>query len=289
MPANRTFTRFWQAARVRRARHLVSPALWLRRITASRRGLPDFIIAGAQKAGTTSLFDYLSGHPQCAASLAKEVHYFDDNFSRGENWYRMHFPPVADGGPAPVRCFESSPYYMFDPRVPARMRELLPDARIIFLLRHPVSRAYSHYQHSVRRGREPLSFEAALEAEPARLAGEHERLLADENYRSHAHRNYSYLARGVYVDQLLRWEAHYPRRQMLMIQAERMFKDPRAAFVEVLAFLGLDAWLPPDFGAHNSGRYTTPMSAAARERLSRHFETHTERLFEYLGRRFDWR
>jgi hypothetical protein len=289
MRGNRTFTRFWQARHVRLARHLVSPALWLRRMTASRRPLPDFIIAGAQKAGTTSLFDYLSGHPQCAAPLTKEVHYFDDNFSRGENWYRMHFPPVTAGDAPAALCFESSPYYMFDPRVPARMQKLLPDAKIIFLLRNPVSRAYSHYQHSVRRGREPLSFEAALEAEPTRLADEHERLLAGADYRSDAHRNYSYMARGVYVDQLLRWEAHYLRRQMLVIQAERMFKNPREAFVEVLAFLGLDAWLPADFGARNSGSYTAPMSAAARERLARFFEPHNERLFEHLGRRFDWR
>jgi hypothetical protein len=288
MRPNGAFTRFWQARHVRRARHLASPGLWIRRLTAGRRSLPDFVIAGAQKAGTTSLFDYLSGHPDCAASLAKEVHYFDDHFALGENWYRMHFPPAA-GDEHARQCFESSPYYMFDPRVPGRMRELLPQTKIIFLLRNPVSRAYSHFQHSVRRGREPLTFEAALEAEPARLAGEEERLLAETDYRSEAHRNYSYAARGVYVDQLRRFEAHYPRKQMLVVQAERMFKSPRDVFAEVLAFLGLGGWEPASFGAHNSGRYTQPMSQTARTRLAGYFEPHNERLFEYLGARFDWR
>jgi Sulfotransferase domain len=294
MRQNRLFTRFWHAHAARRARHLASPRLWYRRVTASRRRLPEFVIAGAQKAGTTSLFGYLSGHPRCAASWTKEVHYFDQHFARGENWYRMHFPldtPPSDsyGGQATTRCFESSPYYMFDPRVPARMAETLPGAKVIFLLRNPASRAYSHYQHSVRRGREPLSFEAALDAEPQRLAGEHQRLLAEPRYQSDAHRHFSYLARGAYADQLLRWQTLFPPQQLLVIEAERMFKAPREVFGQVLQFLGLEAWMPADFKTRNSGRYTTPMSAAARDRLTRYFAPHNERLFELIGARYDWR
>jgi hypothetical protein len=268
--------------------------LWYRQITAGRRRLPQLVIAGAQKAGTTSLFDYLSGHPQCAPSLTKEVHFFDEHFSRGQRWYRTHFPV---GGPAKgsagprhdTLCFESSPYYMFDPRVPARMRQMLPEVRVIFLLRNPASRAYSHYQHSVRRGREPLSFEEALDAEGARLAGEHERLLADEHYQSAAHRHYSYVARGIYVDQLRAWHAHFPARQLLAIQAERMFERPREVFAEVLEFLGIEAWMPPDFAASNTGRYKCGMALETRQRLARHFLPHNERLFELIGTRYDWR
>lgn len=295
MRQNRLFTRFWQTHAVRQARHLASPALWYRHFTAHRRGLPDFVIAGAQKAGTTSLFDYLSGHPQCAASLTKEVHYFDQHFARGENWYRMHFPvhgaalSAAHGEPSKTYNFESSPYYMFDPRVPARMQQTLPRAKAIFLLRNPVSRAYSHYQHSVRRGREPLSFEQAIEAEPARLAGEHERLLAETHYQSDPHRNFSYLARGNYADQLQRWQAHFPADQLLAIEAERMFDQPREVFAGVLEFLGLDDWMPAAFGTRNSGRYRATMSPAARDRLARFFAPHNERLFDLLGRRFAWR
>lgn len=284
MQQNSRFTRFWQSRAVRGTRHFASPRLWYRQLTASKRPLPACIIAGAQKAGTTSLFDYLGGHPQCAPSFTKEVHYFDDAFNRGESWYRMHFPPAG----SERLCFESSPYYMFDPRVPSRVRELLPDVKLIFLLRNPVSRAYSHFQHSVRRGHEPLSFDEALAAEPRRLAGEHERLLAEPDARSNPHRWYSYATRGHYADQLARWLALFPRKQVLLLQAERLFKRPAEAFAEVLAFLELDDWQPPAFGSSNRGRYQESMSDAAANRLRHEFAGPNERLFELIGTRYDW-
>lgn len=291
MQRNRALTRVWQTRGVRRARHFASPRLWYRQLTAGRRRLPQFVIAGAQKAGTTSLFDYLSGHPQCIASLTKEVHFFDEHYSRGEHWYRMHFPLEGASREARPRtlCFESSPYYMFDPRVPARMRQLLPEVKVIFLLRDPASRAYSHYQHSVRRGREPLSFDEALDAEPERLAGEHERLLADADYKSAAHRHYSYLARGIYADQLQAWQAHFPAEQLLVVQAEQMFRQPGEVFDEVLRFLELEAWTPAEFARRNSGRYQAGMSPTTRDRLVRYFAPHNQRLFERIGVRYDWR
>lgn len=292
MRQNHLFTRVWQTRAVRHTRHLASPRLWYRQLTAPRRRLPDLIIAGAQKAGTTSLFGYLAGHPGCTASLKKEVHYFDDNFARGDNWYRMHFPIGSTGSASTAArrtlCFESSPYYMFDPRVPGLIRDTLPEVKLIFLLRNPVSRAYSHYQHSVRRAREPLSFEEALEAEPQRLAGEHERMMADFDYQSDAHRNYSYLARGVYVDQLIRWREHFDPAQMLLVEAERMFRAPQEVFAEVLAFLDLPDWTPPQFANHNSGRYRASMSDETRGRLRQYFAEHNERLFELVGVRYDW-
>jgi hypothetical protein len=291
--SNRPTTRFWHSPAVRQTRQLASPALWYRYWTATRRPLPSFVIAGAQKAGTTSLFGYLSEHPQCAASLTKEVHYFDRSFGHGESWYRMHFPlPAAATGDQrtkrPTVTFESSPYYMFDPRVPERMRQTLPSVKVIFLLRNPVSRAYSHYQHSRRRGREALTFEAAIAAEEARLAGEHERLLHEPEYQSLAHQRYSYLARGIYVDQLRHWQAYFPAEQMLSLQAERMFRQPEQVLQEVLAFLGLDSWTPSHFGNRYAGGYSEPMAADTRERLTHYFAPHNERLFELLGTRYEW-
>lgn len=284
MQQNSRFTRFWQSRAVRGTRQLASPSLWYRQFTAERRPLPACIIAGAQKAGTTSLFDYLSGHRQCAPSHTKEVHYFDDAFQRGDAWYRMHFPL---GGHEQL-CFESSPYYMFDPRVPARVRELLPEVKLIFLLRNPTSRAYSHYQHSVRRGHEPLSFDEALEAESERLAGEEAKLRAEPYRRSNPHRWYSYATRGHYADQLIRWFELFPREQILLLQAERLFKSPAETFAEVLDFLELESWQPATFGSSNRGRYGHAMSEAAASRLRSEFAVPNERLFELIGRRYDW-
>src|SRR5439155_3447898 len=151
--------------------------------TSAIRMLPDYLIIGAQRAGTTSLYLYLTQHP-CVAPvvIGKGVHYFDVDFAKGPGWYRGHFPVAARrylsrvGRDRPLITGEGSPYYLFHPLVPERVAALLPEARLIALLRDPVERAYSHYQHFVERGIETLTFEQALEAEPERLKGEVERL-----------------------------------------------------------------------------------------------------------------
>ncbi len=290
MQQNRRFTSWWHAPRVRQVRQSLSPGLWVRWLTNQRRRLPDFIIPGAQKAGTTSLYGWLQQHPQCAPSLSKEVHFFDRQFERGVNWYRTNFPlGIAWGDDDGSRLsFESSPYYMFDPRVPARVQDVLPDVKLIFLLRDPVSRAYSHYQHSVLRRRETLSFDKALAAESERLRGEEAKLLADSSYRSPAHQHFSYLARGMYADQLHRWLACFSMEQMLVLEAEQMFRNPQTVFQQVLDFLGLDAWMPPGFGNLNTGRYRSRMPESTRQQLAAHFAPHNQRLFDLLGTRFSW-
>ena len=134
------------------------------------RSLPDFIMIGGMKCGTTSLFQYLQQHPGVSRVYVEEVHFFDLHYGRGLNWYRAHFP-VKGKGEATI-CGDDSPYYIFHPLVPARVREDVPGAKLIALLRNPVDRAYSHYHHELRRGREDLSFEKALDREEERLEGE---------------------------------------------------------------------------------------------------------------------
>lgn len=249
-----------------------------------RRSLPRLIIPGAMKAGTTSLFAYLEGHPQLAPSLEKEVHYFDMNFHRGPVWYARQFPrPQGDATAAAPLPFESSPYYLFEPRVPTRIRELVPDAKLVILLRDPVDRAFSHYHNNRRLGRENLSFEDAIDAEEERLAGEEERLLSDPRAVSLVHKRYSYLRRGLYAEQLLRWRACFPADQLLVIDAGRLFADPRGVLAEVLTFIGADRWEPPNFAARNEGRHGEAMQAATRSRLESFYEPHERRLADLIG------
>jgi len=236
------------------------------------------------KAGTTSLFAYLEGHPQLAPSLEKEVHYFDMNFHRGPGWYARQFPrPQGHAAAAAPLPFESSPYYLFEPRVPARIRELVPDVKLVILLRDPVDRAFSHYHNNRRLGRENLSFEDAIDAEEERLAGEEERLLSDPRAVSLVHKRYSYLRRGLYAEQLLRWRACFPAEQLLVIDAGRLFADPRGVLAEVLAFIGADPWEPPNFAARNEGRHGEAMQSATRSRLEVFYETHERRLADLIG------
>jgi len=257
-----------------------------RRITASRRRLPDFLIIGGQRCGTTSLYRYLITHPAVAGSYpGKGVHYFDSHPERSLAWYRAHFP--VDRGTGPVTG-EGSPYYIFHPLVARRVATALPDVRVIAMLRDPVERAYSHYQQEYARGFEDCkTFEEAVDREPERLAGEHDRLVADPTYASYAHRHHSYLARGEYLGQLVEWHRHLPRDQVLVVHAERFFADPQSVMADVHGFLGLERVPVADARAHNARAYSG-MLPATRERLIRHFEEPNRWLYEYLGSDLGW-
>jgi hypothetical protein len=135
---------------------------------------------------------------------------------------------------------EGSPYYLFHPLAAERAAATVPDVKVIAMLRNPVSRAYSHYQHEVDGGFEELSsFEAAIDAEPERLRGEAERLVAEPGATSYAHRHYSYLARGRYAEQLEVWFRHFPESRCTSCGARISSAIQRAAHGEVLEFLGL--------------------------------------------------
>jgi hypothetical protein len=250
--------------------------------------MPDFVIIGAQKCGTTFLYHLLGQHPYVALGAKKEVHYFDHHFSnKGSGWYRSHFPsPMWKGGRRSITG-ESTPYYLFHPHAAWRMARVVPGARLIVLLRNPVDRAYSHYHQEARRGYELLTFEEAIEAEEARLRGERDRMLADGHYASFNHQYFSYLTRGLYVDQLTEWSRFYDDEQMLVLKSEDLFAQPSDALGSVLDFLGLPGYEPADLDPCLEGHYP-PMDPATRRRLEDFFEPHNQRLYEYLGVDFGW-
>jgi hypothetical protein len=247
--------------------------------------MPDFLVIGAQRAGSTSLFAQLCAHPGVAPPSHKEIHYFDLQSFRGLRWYRSHFPPAA--GARGRMTGEASPYYLFHPAVPARVAEALPEVRLIAILRDPVARAYSQYQLSVRDGHERLGFEEALAAEPDRLANQEGRLCTDRAYRSHAHRHQSYAARGLYAEQLRRWREHVAPERLLVVTSEELFADPAATTGTVLEFLGLDAGEVPPLPVRNQRPYP-PMSDAARTLLEARFEGPNLELCDLLGRDVGW-
>jgi sulfotransferase family protein len=292
MARNHVFTqRVWQAEPVRRVRHLFSLNRIIRRATARSRSLPDYIIAGAQKSGTTSLWQYLREHPDVASPMSKEMSYFDVNFRRGPDWYRMHFPLQREVESAAGRHLltgESSAYYMLHPHAPARIAQMLPQARIILLLRNPVDRAFSHYHLKIRRLQETLSFEDAIDAEPERLVGEEEKLLGNPGYYSAAHDRYSYVTRGIYVDQIRRWEQFFPPERLLILEAGEFFRETAAVYERVLNFLGLPPNPAAQFGNRFPGKYRDRMKDETRRKLTDVFEPHNERLYAHLGVRFDW-
>jgi hypothetical protein len=270
-----------------------TPFTRFRIITGPLRVLPDFVIVGAQKCGTSSLYRYLNEHPLVAAAAGKEVHYFDWNYHRGSNWYRAHFMTAFERQLFRARSGqrlltgEASPYYLFHPHAPRRARALIPSARLIALLRDPVERALSAYHHQARAGTESLPLLEAIEREPERIEQETARLKKDGSYRSAAHRKYSYLARGRYAEQLEAWFAEYPREQMLVIKSEDFFDDPARIVAEVFEFVGLPPSTSHRFQRFNAGDYPD-MDPAVRRRLVDYFAPHNERLYALLGRDFGW-
>jgi hypothetical protein len=252
------------------------------RATAGVRPLPNFLILGAQKAGTTALYAYLRWHPQVTGPSFKEVSFFDRHYARGERWYRAHFPVRRRAA-----IGEASPSYLLHPLAPERVVRLLPGARLIALLRNPVDRAFSHYQHEVALGREQLSFEDAIAAEDARLRGEVERMLSDPAYFSHAWWNYTYLARGRYAEQLERWYAAFPRERLLVLFTEELAEDPGTTYGRVLELLGLAPRELPSY-PHIFEREYEQMRPETRAQLERSFAEPNRRLAALLGRDLPW-
>jgi hypothetical protein len=265
-------------------RKVARNAVWtFGRLTARRRPLPDFLVIGAQKAGTTALYAYLRWHPGITGPSWKEVSFFDRHWWRGEAWYRGQFPLRA--GERLVG--EASPSYLFHPLAPGRARSLVPDAKLVALLRDPVDRAYSQYQHEVALGREPLSFEDALAAEDDRLAGEVERLTEDPRAFSRAWWDHTYAARGRYAEQLERWLAVFPREQLLVVPTEELGERPAEIYASILAFLGAEPYELSDYPRVFDRDYE-PMRPETRAALAASFAEPNRRLEALLGRELRW-
>jgi hypothetical protein len=265
-------------------RALPRTAIWTYgKLTATFRPLPTALIIGAQKAGTSALYAWLRRHPGIAGPSWKEVNYFDRRYAKGERWYRGNFPRAPEG----AVVVEASTGYLLHPLAPERARRLLPDARLVALVRDPVSRAYSHYQHEVALGREPLSFEDALDAEDERMEGEIERMLADPAYFSHAWWNYTYLARGLYAEQLERWLSAFPEEQLLVVPMDDLGNDPSGTYGRVLAHVGAPPMDHADYPRVYARDYAE-MKPETRDRLSASFAEPNRRLYELLGRDLGW-
>ena len=242
----------------------------LARLTRSDRGtaapgrLPDFIIIGAMRSGTTSLFRRLTAHPEVEASTAKELHFFDKHFERGLDWYRAQFRSVPGtiGG-------EATPNYLFDPDAIARAGACVPEARLIAILRDPVDRAYSHYLFRQSIGMEHRSLAEAMGA--AREAG--------------ATGLDDYLTRGVYVDQLAEVLRHFPRRQLLVLLFDDLSSDPVELYRRTCSFLGIDQAFVPERLDSPVNPYITFRSSLVRRALRQRGPRNLQRLVGRLNTR----
>ena len=260
------------------------------------RTLPDCLIIGAQRSGTSSLYKWLGEHPNVAPSIRKETEYFTVEHHRGERWYRAHFPLqltraiASRRGTRPWLTFEATPDYLFDPRAPERVRGFLPTAKIVVLLRDPSDRAVSHYHHTRRLGYETLPIDEALAAEGQRLEQEWIEIERDPDYQAYSFRRFSYMSRSRYAEQLQRWFAIFPLDQILIVKSEDLFANPSEEFSTILDFLGLPRWQPASFANHSyqpgGGRTEIDTSTAAL--LNRELSASTAQLPDLVGPHCVW-
>ncbi len=257
-----------------------------RRLTASSRALPDFLLIGAQKAGTTSLGRFLHEHPDIFWVPRVEMHYFDRDYDRGLSWYRSWFDrrSVIEAHEhqtgRPARVGEKTPAYLALPEGPARVAADLPDVRLVVALRDPVRRAYSQWSMNTRTGRERLSFVDALDAEPERLAG----VDLSARLSGTAYLEHGYAMRSRYADHLARWLAHFDRSQLFVFRSEDLYADPSTWTARLLDHIGVDASVVDRATVpHTSTDTGDPLDQGLYEQLVERFAESDVRLDELIG------
>ncbi len=232
------------------------------------KNLPNFIIIGTQKGGTTALAKNLANIPNVFIanhhSIDGEPHFFNDQWERGVAWYQSLFITdkqfIGEKTPNYLSCHESH----------SRMASVVPDAKLIILLRNPIDRAYSAWNHFnqmadrlAAQGWEMTDFETAIFDRHSNI---HKRLLFNSHYIDH-------------INNLLKY---FKREQMHFVISERLRKDPVHEFQKTLDFIGVDTKATSFINAHQR-KYPEPMSKEIRARLEKHFKDYNKRLFDFLG------
>lgn len=269
-------------------------AMALGQATVRWRHPPDFLVVGAQRSGTTTLFRLLSEHPGVNRPVvSKGIGYFDLNYLRGADWYSAHFPIrrsrlVGDERRVPL-AFESSGYYLFHPCAAARIARDLPEVKVVAMLRNPIDRAHSAHRHESARGFESEDFATALRLEPDRLKGEEARLLADPAYTSFEHRHHGYLGRSRYAEQLERYVRHLGRDRLYALDADLFFADPVGEFLALQRWLGLPEVPPRTAVGRWNSQPPARIDVGLRRDLEDYFRPHDEALTELLGHVPSWR
>jgi hypothetical protein len=255
-------------------------------VTKSQARLPDFLIVGCQKCGTSSIHHYLAKHPDVWCPDKKEVHFFDYDFDLGKNYYEHYFHLKQDNKDKQL-FGEATPEYIFHPYSAERIKQTLPNVKAIVLLRNPVERAFSAWRMGIRQGWEKLSFEDAISVEIERITPDLIEMKKNPFYYGYEWNHHSYLIRGLYLQQIQNWLRFFNRDDLLILSAEQFYSDTETEFKKTCDFLGLSDWRPNEFENMFVG-ISSGMNDATRKALNEYFKPHNDALFDFLGEDFGW-
>jgi Sulfotransferase domain len=253
--------------------------------TQRLRLLPTAVVAGAAKAGTTQLHAHLIKHPRCFSGAEKEVRYFSRFSDRSLAWYRSRFPLRARVERCQGQVIDSSPSYLPTPSALRLMRDVLPAARVIVILRDPTARAFSNYQHQKTRHREARSFAEVVAAELQRNLYSPQLGAALGPAAPPMNDN---ISGGYYALQLELLLALYPRDQVLILDSADLFDDTAATCQRVFDFLGLEPFNVHPEKVYNRGYYREKIEPQVAELLRDHYRPYDELLTQVVGRPFRW-
>jgi len=254
--------------------------------------LPDFLLIGAARSGSTSLYQGLVEHPNIHTSKTKEIQFFGTKYPRGINWYRYNFPSKFKKFSAKIKkekfiTGEGTIRSLDYPHVPKLVKQIIPNVKLILILRNPIDRAYSNYNSAVKNKKMTLSFEDAIKTEEARIKGEMEKMKEDMNYISYKYSLNAFLNRGKYYFAIKRWMDIFPKNQFFIIKSEDFFENTKKVFDKLHEFLGVSKFdFNPDV-IYNERKYT-PMESKTRDELIEYFRPYNEKLYKLLDRDFDW-
>jgi len=284
-------TKLWLLSNPKFNPYKFSLKKFYRNLTSSSRVLPDFIIIGAGRAGTTALYTYLIQHPSIITASTDndepvaDLHFFEYMISDKISWYKSHFPRKSKNS---FVTGEFTSTYMYHKKVPERIFNLIPKIKLIVILRNPIDKAYSTYNQQSHFNEVTSSFEETIKAEFARidLIKNHiEYTNNNPNFDNYV--EYNIIRHGIYFNYLEKWFKIFPKKQIFVVDSNELENFPQQTLNKVFEFLNLSPHEIPNLAKVNIGKYS-PMTESTRQSLIEFYKPHNAKLNNLLGTNFDW-
>ena len=253
-------------------------------VTASSRVLPNFIIIGTVRSGTTSLYYNICEHPSVLPAAYDEIGFFDSNFHLGLNWYRSMFPTKKEMEKIKEKTNfaitgEDTPFYFWKKETVSRIINAVPNSKLIVIVRNPVDRAYSNYNLGIRKKVEESTFEKAIDEEIC--------FIENHSFRECIDRKRSYLSKGFYAKQFSIWQEKFSQKKLHVVSTEEMEKQPQITMSKIFEFLEIPKYNIKNPQKQKSANYKK-MHVDTRKKLLEFYKPHNEEFFNKINQSFDW-